>query len=642
MLVLLRACAIVGVLTVALPASGAGEKDTLSDLTQVSMKSGSDDVVVTIIGSKAPDFTSFTMTDPFRVVVDWAGSRLSGVTDEKRFERGLIRRITTKQYDSEAEKISRVTVELSRETSYHVEADGKRVMVHFVPVPDPIKEKDAEPAKKSEDKSKDNDDSTVAAAEGPLTEPATAVPQTLPTMPAKAEPAKIELAKTEPEPAIEKAIEKPAEKRAKPHKPTPMLADARDMKPLVVGKPEPRAVPQDVVAKSEPALVDPRRSAAKTEPKLAEAKPVEAHAKVEMPASPPKPIVLAANTNPSAPRGVEARIGATDDAQIASAQTRKNEPPPPKTIAKTERAKIAEGTPPPAQKSVEAQKPASKIAETPPPAKDAKPAVRVAESTPAKAAETKPAQKSASPPVEDKKLASLPTMSPDKKPVAAHDREQAPLLRTPPAATPDRSLSNGPQRFASNLPQRTNVAQSGWTVPSIAVKDAPPPRAASGRNLPVVRWNVAQNDGKLKPTATLPADPDEPANPKARSADVTDPGPSGDSGGKDFDPGPRVMKYIGFQQMAEVSRVFVRCDGKAKFKPSREGSTMVLELYNTRINVKNNERPLDTTYFNSAVTKVQAVKAGENTRVEVKLREVVPFKVTRIGTTIAIDFKRAG
>ena len=39
------------------------------------------------------------MTDPFRVVIDWAGSRLQGVSDEKRFERGLIRRITTKQYD---------------------------------------------------------------------------------------------------------------------------------------------------------------------------------------------------------------------------------------------------------------------------------------------------------------------------------------------------------------------------------------------------------------------------------------------------------------------------------------------------------------------------------------------------------------
>src|SRR5688572_28256436 len=125
MLGILRACAVIVAIAALVPSSAAGEKDNLSQLTQVVMKAATDDVVVTISGSKAPDFTSFTMSEPFRVVVDWAGSRLSGVADEKRFERGLIRKITTKQYDSEAEKISRVTIELARETTYHVEADGK-------------------------------------------------------------------------------------------------------------------------------------------------------------------------------------------------------------------------------------------------------------------------------------------------------------------------------------------------------------------------------------------------------------------------------------------------------------------------------------------------------------------------------------
>ena len=59
------------------------------------------------------------------------------------------------------------------------------------------------------------------------------------------------------------------------------------------------------------------------------------------------------------------------------------------------------------------------------------------------------------------------------------------------------------------------------------------------------------------------------------------------------------------------------------------------------INVKNNERPLDTSYFNTPVQKIQAVRAGDSTRVEVKLKESVPYKITRIGNTIAIDFQRA-
>jgi colicin import membrane protein len=688
MLAFLRACAVLAVLTVALPASSAGEKD-LSELTQVSMKAAKDDVVVMLSGSKAPDFTSFTMTDPFRVVIDWAGSRLQGVTEEKRFERGLIRRITTKQYDSEAEKISRVTVELSRETSYHVEADGKRVMVHFVPVPDPIKEKDAEPVHKGEDKPKERaEEPTLAAVEGPLTEPAVAVPENLPPIPARHEPPKTEIAEVKPAqkpvepqpqaaPAIARvapALEKqePAPRATPPKKPSPMLADARDMKPLIVGKPAIQAPPPKV-AEAAPKL-EPK--SAETSQKSAEAKTaVAAAARVETKAEafgPPKPSpaeLLARNDAKAAsePSVARASAKATPDAAspalaaksepkadaskpVADHPPAKTEPPPAKAPATTAIAARTETKPSDAKAA---------------PAKEATPPLALASTkgaakTEPKIADTKTPSAKPGPAAEEKreiKLASLPSMSADKKPMLAQEKsEQAPSLRAPPVAKPDRSLSNAPQRFASNLPQRGALEPNRWTVPSIPVKDAPAAqRGASGPNhLPVVRWKVAQNDGKLKPTATLPADPDDEPSGKGSKSETppingTESGSAGkaaggggSAGSSDFDPGPRVMKYIGFQQMADVSRVFVRCDGKAKFKESQNGSTMVLELYNTRINVKNNERPLDTTYFNTAVTKVQAVKAGDNTRIEVKLRESVPYKVTRIGTTIAIDFKRAG
>ena len=111
---------------------------------------------------------------------------------------------------------------------------------------------------------------------------------------------------------------------------------------------------------------------------------------------------------------------------------------------------------------------------------------------------------------------------------------------------------------------------------------------------------------------------------------------------EDFDPGPRRMNYIGFRQMADVSRIFVRIDGKARYRTIRRGAHVVLELVNTTVPVKNNTRPLDTSYFNSPVMKVQAVPSGANTRIEVRLRERVPFRVKRIGTTIALDFSRAG
>src|SRR5204862_75039 len=55
-------------LLLAAPASEASEKETLSELNQIALATTPDAVVVTISGSKAPDFTSFTMNEPFRVV----------------------------------------------------------------------------------------------------------------------------------------------------------------------------------------------------------------------------------------------------------------------------------------------------------------------------------------------------------------------------------------------------------------------------------------------------------------------------------------------------------------------------------------------------------------------------------------------
>ena len=111
-------------------------------------------------------------------------------------------------------------------------------------------------------------------------------------------------------------------------------------------------------------------------------------------------------------------------------------------------------------------------------------------------------------------------------------------------------------------------------------------------------------------------------------------------GGEDFDAGARVLTYVGFRQKAETSEVFVRFDGRARYKVVSAGpDRVVLEVYDARINVKNNARPLDTSFFESAVTRVQAVPSGTMIKVEIDLREAVPYQVKRIGSTISLDFK---
>jgi len=98
------------------------------------------------------------------------------------------------------------------------------------------------------------------------------------------------------------------------------------------------------------------------------------------------------------------------------------------------------------------------------------------------------------------------------------------------------------------------------------------------------------------------------------------------------------MTYIGFRQRGGTSRVFMRLDGKAQFRQRQQGSTFILELIDTYVNVKNNERPLDTTYFDSPVLNVRARPVKSDTRIEVELRSSAPWQIKRIGNTIAVDF----
>ena len=161
--------------------------DETSQLTQVSLDEADDDIRVVVRGSQPPNFTSFTLSDPFRVVLDWAGSQLEGVQLEREFDRGLIRRVRLRQFSSEAEQISRVIVELVQPTTYRVEADGTAVIMHFTPVavpPPPPGGEPGEPADPEPEPLDDLDDlddlepldDFEGEGDGPLTEPDEPVP----------------------------------------------------------------------------------------------------------------------------------------------------------------------------------------------------------------------------------------------------------------------------------------------------------------------------------------------------------------------------------------------------------------------------------------------------------------------------------
>ncbi|MEM1022691.1 MAG: hypothetical protein AAGJ19_03370 [Myxococcota bacterium] len=100
------------------------------------------------------------------------------------------------------------------------------------------------------------------------------------------------------------------------------------------------------------------------------------------------------------------------------------------------------------------------------------------------------------------------------------------------------------------------------------------------------------------------------------------------------------MSYIGFRMRGRISRVFVRLDRDVGFETEQQPGKLLLILPGTRVDVPNNERPLDTSYFESPVTWVKASSEPERTVVEIRLRSSVPWMSKKIGTTLAIDFVR--
>ncbi|MFP2931438.1 AMIN domain-containing protein, partial [Pyxidicoccus sp. 3LG] len=104
----------------------------------------------------------------------------------------------------------------------------------------------------------------------------------------------------------------------------------------------------------------------------------------------------------------------------------------------------------------------------------------------------------------------------------------------------------------------------------------------------------------------------------------------------------KTMTLIGFQQQSGASRVFIRTNEPARYTVSEEGRSVVVELENARIDLSNNTRPLDTSFFNSPVTRVDADSSGRNVRVTIQLRGQAPYQARQDGNVISLDFQRTG
>lgn len=104
------------------------------------------------------------------------------------------------------------------------------------------------------------------------------------------------------------------------------------------------------------------------------------------------------------------------------------------------------------------------------------------------------------------------------------------------------------------------------------------------------------------------------------------------------------LTWIGFQQFQEVSRVFVKTTEKVRYKVDASKPDMVvLILENTKIATSNHANHLDTQYFDSPVKFIQPKiieDASPTVRIEIRLKNKVPFKEVLKDNMLALDFQR--
>jgi hypothetical protein len=163
-----------------------------------------------------------------------------------------------------------------------------------------------------------------------------------------------------------------------------------------------------------------------------------------------------------------------------------------------------------------------------------------------------------------------------------------------------------------------------------AAEKAERDRAAERERLAAAE-KARSEERAIAPAAPAPAPEPAPApTPVAQSSERLD-----------VSTEPSQLREVGFRQLADVSRVFVRTNHPARYTISEASENVIrVELSNTRVKRRNDTRVMDTSFFPSAVAAVAPRREGSSYVLEIKLKQRVPYQQKVEGDMLAIDFER--
>ena len=101
------------------------------------------------------------------------------------------------------------------------------------------------------------------------------------------------------------------------------------------------------------------------------------------------------------------------------------------------------------------------------------------------------------------------------------------------------------------------------------------------------------------------------------------------------------VTWVGFKMSGLVGRVFIQSTESPEYDViASDPLEVIIELRNSRLHTKNEGRPLDTTFFPTAVQSITAKQLrGNKTRVTIKLSQSVGYDLRQEGQYLYLDFR---
>ncbi|MCA2981310.1 MAG: AMIN domain-containing protein, partial [Myxococcaceae bacterium] len=111
----------------AVPEARAQDRVQLNVITKLEVRNGA----LEIVGTRRASFTTFTLSDPPRLVIDVSEAVFRGVPAETKVNDGLITVVRTASYGSESAAIARILVGLERELESDIVSEGSALLVKW-------------------------------------------------------------------------------------------------------------------------------------------------------------------------------------------------------------------------------------------------------------------------------------------------------------------------------------------------------------------------------------------------------------------------------------------------------------------------------------------------------------------------------